>query len=102
MRRHYSSDLAGHIVKIERFDDNALASSLQRRPNSCADIVGGHGQDGHFLERWVGAKSDGDFPAIDARHTEVKQNQNRLALASEPNRLIAVSCFDDGEAEVGE
>jgi hypothetical protein len=89
-------------VKIEWFGDNLLASGVQGREDRRAHIVGGHSQDRHFLERWVGAEPRGDFPTIDTGHTEVKQNQNWLALARKPNRFIAVGGLNDSKTKVVE
>ena len=87
-------------MQIERFGDNLLASGVQCGEDSRADIVGGHGQDRHFLECWVGAEPGGDFPAIDTGHTEVEQNQDWLALARKPNRFVSISGLNDSKSKV--
>jgi hypothetical protein len=101
-RYHQCGDLAGDIVKIEWFGDNLLAARKQCGVNSRAHIVGGHGQDRHFLKRRVGAEPSGNFPAINARHTEVEQNQAWLALARKPNCFITVGGLNDSESKVVE
>ena len=89
-------------MKIEWFGDNLLASGVQCGENCRAHIVGGHGQDRHFFERRISAEPGSNFPTIDARHTEVEQNQHWLTLASEPNRFVAVGGLNDSKAKVVE
>ena len=89
-------------MKIEWFGDNLLASGVLCGKGSRAHIVGGGGQERHFLECWVGAEPGSDFPAINAGHTEVVQNQDWLARARKPNCFIAVGGLNDIKVEVVE
>jgi hypothetical protein len=80
----------GDIEEIEGLGNNLLAASSLGGTDGRANVIRRHGDDWHLIQRWIGAELEGDFPPINARHTEIEQYHCGAVLAGELYGFVSI------------
>ena len=90
------------VAKRDRLDDQVIATRFDHLGALWPRVEAGHHQHRDFGRRGIGLQPLAGIVAVHHRHLDIHQDQVRLELAGDPDRLFAVVGGFRPEAEVGE
>ena len=98
-RRHHAlalpadvaGDLPGEVARVDRLLHEAVAADGEAR---VAIAFGRDGDDGHAVERGLGAKPERDLEAVEAGDVEVDEHEVRPLRDGEAHALEAIGSVD--------